>query len=161
VGAKAIVEGKLIAMNPAEPVMQHVYVHNQIFFSYAMDTPTNYADLQSIPSYAQANHDITGLHLIANMDVPELHHLATCLVNYKGRRVICQSIIPGILNNHELSSLSVYGTVEENKTLIHEEKFVEKATKVCNNLDLSESDIVCPGSEKVVKMPMSVDVKGI
>ncbi len=47
------------------------------------------------------------------MDIDGLHILATCLVNYKGHRVIAQSIIPGILNNNDLTSLAEYGSVDE------------------------------------------------
>ena len=66
-GAKAIIDGKLTSLNPNEPLRQHVYVYNQIFFSFAIDTPTDYQDLTSaenFPSFAQANHDITGLQLV-------------------------------------------------------------------------------------------------
>ena len=120
-GAKAIIEGKLTSLNPNEPVRQHVYVYNQIFFSYAVDTPMSNHDLTSsdqFPSYTQANHDIKGLQILKSIDIGELHHLATCLVDYKGQRMICQSIIPGILNNTDLSSLAEYGTVDEKKTIV-------------------------------------------
>ena len=63
-GAKAIIEGKLTSLNPNEPVKQHVYVYNHIFFSYAVDTPLSNRDLTStdqFPSYTQANHDLQGI----------------------------------------------------------------------------------------------------
>jgi len=123
-GAKAIIEGKLTSLNPNEPVKQHVYVYNHIFFSYAVDTPLSYKDLTSsdqFPSFTQANHDIKGLQMLQGIDVPELHHLATCLVDFKGSRMICQSIIPGILNNSDLSSLAEYGTVDDKKTIVASE----------------------------------------
>ena len=44
-GAQAIIEGKLQSLNPNEPVRQHVYVYNHIFFSYAIDTPLSNHDL--------------------------------------------------------------------------------------------------------------------
>ena len=91
-GAKAIIEGKILSLNPNEPVKQHVYVFNHIFFSYAVDTPLSYRDCTSteqFPSYTQANHDIKGLQMLKAIDVPDLHHLATCLVDFKGSRMIC------------------------------------------------------------------------
>ena len=63
-GAQAIIEGKLMSLNPNEPVRQHVYVYNHIFFSYAIDTPLSNHDLTAsdqFPSFTQANHDIKGL----------------------------------------------------------------------------------------------------
>ena len=55
-----------------------------------------------------------------------MHHLATCLVDLKGHRMICQSIIPGILNNSDLSSLAEYGTIDDKKTIVASEQFHEK-----------------------------------
>ena len=64
-GSTAIVEGKLTSLNPNEPMRQHVYVYNSIFFSFAVDTPLSYSDLttsDASPSFTQANHDLNGLH---------------------------------------------------------------------------------------------------
>jgi len=36
-GAMALIEGKIQPLNPNEPLRQHVYVYNQIFFSFAVD----------------------------------------------------------------------------------------------------------------------------
>lgn len=66
-GAQAIVEGKLTSLNPNEPLRQHVYVYNQIFFSFAIDTPLSYADATASdqsPSFTQANHDLASLNLM-------------------------------------------------------------------------------------------------
>lgn len=126
-GAQAIIEGKLTSLNPNEPMKQHVYVYNQIFFSYAIDLPTSYKDLtssDSFPSYTQANHDLAGLRqLQALTEIQDLFNLATCLVQYKGHRMICQSIIPGILNNTDLSKLAEYGTVDDKKNIVASEDF--------------------------------------
>ena len=92
-GAQAIIEGKLSSMNPNEPLKQQVYVYNSIFFSYAVDLPTSYVDLTSkdnFPSYTQANHDLAGLHQLQSIEgLENLHNLSTCLVHYKGHRIIC------------------------------------------------------------------------
>ena len=91
-GAKAIVDNKFVALNPNEPRKQQVFVYNQIFFSCSSDTPTNFKDLTSsdqFPSFSQANLDLLGLQQLQEIEMPELYHLATCLVDYKGNRVIC------------------------------------------------------------------------
>ena len=36
-GAKAIIDGLIVPMNPNEPARSHVYFHNNIFFSRAVD----------------------------------------------------------------------------------------------------------------------------
>lgn len=52
-----------------------------------------------------------------------LHYVATAVINFRGHRVIAQSIIPGILNNSELQSLAEYGTVDDQKTIHFQWKF--------------------------------------
>ena len=66
-GATAIIEGKIMPLNPNEPMKSHVYVYNQIFFSFAIDHPLSYHDsttLESNPSFTQSNHDLQGLKLL-------------------------------------------------------------------------------------------------
>lgn len=163
-GAEAIIEGKLMALNPNEPTRQHVYVFNSIFFSYAVDTPLSNADLSSSEnsqSYTQANNDFKGLLQMQALDFAELHHLATCLVDFKGSRLICQSIIPGILNNADLASLSEYGCLDEKSNVVATPQFHEKMLKVADGLHLSVSKVKDAASGKSLDVAGSVELKGI
>jgi protein TIF31 len=90
-----------------------------------------------------------------------LFHLATCLVNYSGHRVICQSIIPGILNNSDLSSLAEYGTVDEKKNIVATEAFHALMVKVADALNIKVNKVVDPSDGKVVEIAGSIEVKGI
>ena len=123
-----------------------------------------YRDLTStdqFPSFTQANHDIKGLQQLKSIEVPELHHLATCLVDYKGHRMICQSIIPGILNNSDLSSLAEYGTVDDKKTIVASEQFHEKMLRVADALNLKVNRVIDQTNGQSVEIAGSVEVKGI
>ena len=107
-------------LNPNEVKKAQVFVYNYIFFSFAIDAMDSFKDLsttESNPSWTQANHDMTGLKSLQILEVEGLNYLATTVVNYRGYRIIAQSIIPGILNNSELASLAEYGTVDEQKTI--------------------------------------------
>lgn len=163
-GAIAIVEGKLQALNPNEPRRTHVFVFNQIFFSFAIDCPTSYPDLTSKdnnPSHTQSNHDLKGLRLLQGMDIPGLHQLATCIVNYKGYRVLCQSIIPGILNNQELSNMAEYGTVDDKKAVAANPEFHKQILQVAQALQIKVNSVIDPTTGKEVEIAGSVEVKGI
>ena len=95
-------------------------MYNLIFFSFAVDSYDTFKDLTTAdqnPSWTQANHDLSGLRQLQTLEVDGLHYVATAIVNYRGHRIIAQSIIPGILNNSELSNLAEYGTVDEQKTI--------------------------------------------
>jgi protein TIF31 len=57
--------------------------------------------------------------------VDGLYFIATTIVQYRGRRMLAQSIIPGILNNTDMASLAEYGSVDEQKTINFSETFHE------------------------------------
>jgi protein TIF31 len=52
----------------------------------------------SVPTYQAVNGDLRGIQKIEKLDQEGLYTLATCIINYVGRKLICQSIIPGILS---------------------------------------------------------------
>lgn len=74
--------------------------------------------------------------------------------------MIAQSIIPGILNNNDLTSLAEYGSVDENKTIYAKEDFHLLMKKVCEQLNIKVNKVI-DGSDKEVEIAGSVEVKGI
>lgn len=79
--------------------------------------------MDSNPTYFATNHDMNGLKTMQMLDIDGIHILSTCHINYKGKRVIAQSIIPGILSNTEQSDLTEYGSVDEGNTIFKSEEF--------------------------------------
>ena len=75
--------------------------------------------------------------------------------------MICQSIIPGILNNSDLSSLSEYGTVDEKKNIVATEQFHSLMLKVASALKIKVNKVVDPTDGKIVEIAGSTEVKGI
>jgi protein TIF31 len=57
-----------------------------------------------------AGHDLRGLGLVNSLDIKEVHSLQTALVDYRGERIVCQSIIPGIFNG-DRASRHIYGSM--------------------------------------------------
>ena len=142
---------------------QHVFVYNQIFFSFAVDNMDDFKDVSSSdsnPTYTATNHDILGLKTLQALDIDGLHIIATCHVNYKGHRVIAQSIIPGILTNTDQSTLTEFGSVDDGKTIHTNSEFCELMKQVCNSIDAKESTIL-DGDGNPHTIPGSIDVKGI
>ena len=119
-GAVAIVEGHIAPVNALDPARQHVWIFNAIFFSTAVDSrdmyPAAYGDRTF---HKQAGADLHGVELHLNLHVPELHTLATALVDYRGHRLIAQSIIPGIFHT-DRASKHVYGSMDQGETVLHD-----------------------------------------
>lgn len=103
---------------------------------------------------------MTGLRSLQFLEIDKLYYLATTVVNYRGHRIIAQSIIPGILNNSELSSLAEYGTVDEQKTIQSNPEFHEMMKNVCSKLNIQVNKLI-DGNGEEVELAGCVEVKGI
>jgi len=125
-GVRAIFDGHISPMNPNEPARSHVYLHNNIFFSRAVDAglDTFKICLGDEAAKKSAGRDCQNMGVLHRLDVPGLHTLATVLVDYLGTRVVCQSVVPGILYG-ERSHTLVYGAVEATSSLRSETEMHE------------------------------------
>lgn len=112
------------------------------------------------PSWTQANHDINGLRAIQFLEIDGLHSLATTIINYRGHRIIAQSIIPGILNNSDLASLAEYGTVDDQKTIQSNEVFHEMMKIVCEKMNIHVNKLLDKSGNEV-EIAGCVEIKGI
>mmetsp|Transcript_8650 Transcript_8650/g.9915 ORF Transcript_8650/g.9915 Transcript_8650/m.9915 type:complete len:1345 (+) Transcript_8650:157-4191(+) len=115
---KAIYEGQIQPMNPNEPMRSHVYLHNFIFISRAVDAGVETFKMSSGDRAAKkaASRDAQCMAILHRMDVSGLYTLATVLVDYLGTRYVCQSVVPGILQGDKTHTL-VYGAVEASAQL--------------------------------------------
>ncbi|KAL5676009.1 hypothetical protein ACJX0J_012140, partial [Zea mays] len=93
-------------------------------------------------TYASANNDLKGTKAYQEADVSGLHNLAMAIVDYRGHKVVAQSIIPGILQGDKSDSL-LYGSVDNGKKISWNETFHSKEHVV---LDVECKGIVGIGS---------------
>eukprot|EP00941_MAST-03F_sp_MAST-3F-sp1_P006007 g6007.t1 len=178
-GAKMIIEGNVQAMNPMDEEMARVFVHNNIFFSYASDARGIYKDKGGDEAaHKAASCDLVGVKLLNKADIPGLSTLLTAVIDWLGVRLVAQAIIPGILQGEAASSL-VYGSVDNGNTMFWSKEMHEIAGKLAKQLHLSESFVKPSGTSensenenisgkeeyKVgpegVKMWGAIDMKGI
>ena len=147
-GASAIAAGHVPPINPTEATRQHVYVFNNMFFSFAVDSKDAYKVLGGDKAASKsARHDLRNVQLldyfqlshgvgVKAQEVPtdpaeaaaaaeaaatgqtiastgeRLCTLATALIDLPcaGRRLVAQSIIPGILQGDQLSKVIIKKT---------------------------------------------------
>ena len=155
-GAEAIMSGFVQPINPMDQPNSYVYVFNNIFFSLSVpgagrdsaadvssDNSTNVAKNEnSVDAIISLKHDLQGVLALNNADVPGLHTLATCVMDYMGKRIVAQSIIPGILQGEETTKL-VYGSVDQGRTIASNPHMHELMKKACSRLLIGER-IVTP-----------------
>ncbi|KAF9597346.1 hypothetical protein IFM89_017249 [Coptis chinensis] len=222
-GAVGVINRCIPPINPTDPECFHMYVHNNIFFSFAIDadlgqltrnhtSPSESKNTNSLSNssekassnlshgssdvinveksdgsstnevtnstdvapdvhtdsqladneqatYASANNDLKGTKAYQEADVHGLYNLAMAIIDYRGHRVVAQSIIPGILQGDKSESL-LYGSVDNGKKICWNEAFHSKVLEAAKHLHLKEHAVL-DGSGNVVKLAAPVECKGI
>ncbi|GLU00239.1 hypothetical protein SLE2022_176190 [Rubroshorea leprosula] len=223
-GAVGVINRCVPPINPTDPECFHMYVHNNIFFSFAVDADLeqvsrkqasdsnsniqsrnatlslsdklsndiphgdgavsngenfcglNVVDgdslIESSPgssetplaeneqaTYASANNDLKGTKAYQEADVPGLYNLAMAIIDYRGHRVVAQTVLPGILQGDKSDSL-LYGSVDNGKKICWNEDFHSKVLEAAKRLHLKEHTVV-DGSGNVFKLAAPVECKGI
>lgn len=224
-GAIGVINRCIPPINPTDPECFHMYVHNNIFFSFAVD-----ADLDQLPrkhiqntnlksnvmairqdvngktlekssdgaadicnnievnalkrevkngdaddvtdvsaeiqladseqaTYASANNDLKGTKAYQEADVPGLYNLAMAIIDYRGHRVVAQSVLPGILQGDKSDSL-LYGSVDNGKKICWNEDFHRKVLEAAKCLHLKEHTVL-DESGNSFKLAGPVECKGI
>lgn len=117
-GATAVVEGHIAALNPMDPITSQVFVYNNIFFSRALDSKDTFRICKGdVAARKAAGQDVKCQQLLSSQDIPGLSTVMTCVVDYKGDRIIAQTIIPGVLMSGVGAARLMYGAIEFGKRL--------------------------------------------
>jgi tetratricopeptide (TPR) repeat protein len=109
--------------------------------------------LADAASVVPSNHDLHGVRALNRVDITGLHTLLTVVVDVAGRRVVAQSIIPGILQGEHASTL-VYGSTDNGATVASEPKMHALMREAADQLGIAER-IVDPS--RVLPSPMGVE----
>ncbi|CAM9717363.1 unnamed protein product, partial [Ectocarpus sp. 8 AP-2014] len=145
-GAVAISDGFIPPANPTEAEHSHVFVFNNIFFSYAADSPDAYkavsGDSAARKSASQDLASVVALNLLGEAFHPQLSikTLATAVVDFGGRRLIAQSLVPGILNGDQTNKV-VYGAMEHGQPLRGNDKVASLLKDVGQRLMIAQREI--------------------
>ncbi|KAK3828540.1 MAG: clustered mitochondria-domain-containing protein [Benniella sp.] len=159
-GAMDVVNGNVVPLNPLEADESHMYVYNNIFFSKGFDGRNTFEKLGGDDAaHVATGKDLEGVRVLNGVDVEGLNTLGTVVVDYKGVRVVAQSIVPGIFRQQEESSI-VYGSVDNGPQVKWDEKFHEILGQAAKALHMAEH-AVDNGEGKVVNLWTSFDTKGL
>lgn len=160
-GALAIINKTVPPINPMDPEKAHMYIYNNIFFSYATDGRDIYKDYGGDKAaYMSINNDVKGIRSFNRVDVKGLYTLATAIVDFRGHRLCAQSIIPGILQREQTSTV-VYGSIDNGKKISSDPQFHELLCQVGKQLHMKEHTVVSETDNQPVKLCAPVEAKGI
>ncbi|ODV62980.1 translation initiation factor 3 subunit CLU1 ASCRUDRAFT_27431, partial [Ascoidea rubescens DSM 1968] len=172
-GAIEILNGNISPMNPNEDPSQHIFLRNNIFYSLATDSSDLYVNKGgNEASRYCAIKDLDSVRVLNKLDDPKVSHLCTAIIDFCGRRVVCQTPVPGVFNNDTLLSPEektafskiVYGSSDEGITVSSNEKFEELFTPIAEAFHLRKHSVyVNDGADKVKPVPIvtSFETKGM
>ncbi|KAK8866181.1 hypothetical protein IAR55_001332 [Kwoniella newhampshirensis] len=98
---QSVARGDIPPINPAEDSRAHMYLQSNIFITQGdSDALDAYSHLGG-DAAMRISHgkDVAGVRLLNKLDVDGLYMLGHTIVDWQGRRWICQSILPGIFSN--------------------------------------------------------------
>uniref|UniRef100_A0AC35TFP8 Clu domain-containing protein n=1 Tax=Rhabditophanes sp. KR3021 TaxID=114890 RepID=A0AC35TFP8_9BILA len=163
-GAMAVIDGNLPSLNAADEFKAQMFLWNNIFFSLAYDVKDHYKALGgNKAAHVITNNDLKGAKYYHELDKQKLYHLGLCIVDYKGFRVVCQSVVPGILDRDQDAAV-VYGTIDFGKKINSDAEYCKILEETASSgINLPHKIIVQEedGTEVEKQFYTSVETKGL
>ena len=122
--AMDIVHGNLAPLNPNEEPRKHIYLRNNIFYSFGANAVGSHDHTGGDEAARYCfGKDLNSIKILNRCDGGGAHTLLSCVVDYLGERVVCQAPVPGIFNE-QLDSEGqpvekvAYGYAQEKDTIV-------------------------------------------
>lgn len=161
-GAVMVARGEVAPLNPTESTDAQIYVFNNIFYSFGADgVGTFTSEGGDEAARVAVGKDVSGVKAVNQLDISGLSTPGTMIVDYLGKRLVAQSIVPGIFKPREPEEHQVdYGGVEGREVVAHNEIFVPVFSKVSKALKVKKHPVWDKGGTKHV-LEGSVETKGL
>jgi len=148
-GACDIVLGTVVPLNPQEPPHKHMFIHNYIFFSYALDTRdgsqppsvlvTDDEEDTDQATYVSASNDLMAIRCVNGVDAPGVSTILTAIIDFRGHRLNAQSLVPGVFQKDKTKF--VYGSLDKGKTVVSDPQFHQKMKPIAEHLRFKEHSV--------------------
>lgn len=161
-GAILVARGEIPPLNPTECKDAQIFVYNNVFFSFGADgVGTFTSEGGDEAARVATGKDVAGVRLVNQIDVDGLFTTATVVVDYLGKRIVGQSIVPGIFKPREPGENQIdYGAVEGKEVVAADERFVSTFATLSKNLKV-KPHAVWDKDGKRVDLEASVETKGL
>ena len=106
--------------------------------SATTETPYNHKvskEEELLPSSTSVSADILNLERLSVLKPKGLRLLQTLLISYRGWKMLVQTIIPGLLTS-ELNSITLYGALDDSKSIQADENFRKLLLPLCKQLHI-------------------------
>ncbi|KAF2680313.1 hypothetical protein K458DRAFT_392965 [Lentithecium fluviatile CBS 122367] len=125
-GAMLVARGEIAPLNPTEAKDAQIFVYNNIFYSFGADGVGTFGTEGGDEAARVAvGKDVFGVRAVNNLDIPNLFTSGTVVVDYLGKRIVGQSIVPGIFKQRGEGEHQIdYGAVEGKEIVADDKSFV-------------------------------------
>ena len=135
--AIAVLDGHFTPLNAMDPPGSHVFIYNNIFFSHAIDSKESFKLCEGDEACRKyAGLDLKNQRIIQSIGVEGLHTGISAIVDFRGSRIMAQTVIPGILSQTERTSRLMYGCLEHGKKISCKQSALKVLTEVAEKLNL-------------------------
>ena len=161
-GAVMVARGEVAPLNPTEVKDAQIFVYNNIFFSFGADgVGTFTTEGGDEAARVAVGKDVVGVRMVNQLDISGLFTSGTVIMDYLGKRIVAQSIVPGIFKQREPGENQIdYGGVEGRDIVAEDEKFVSAFQKMSKELKVKKHDVWDKEGKKHT-LEASVETKGL
>ena len=161
-GAALVARGEVQPLNPTEAKDAQIFVYNNVFYSFGADGVGTFAsDGGDEAARVATGKDVQGVKAVNQLDINGIFTAGTVVVDYLGKRIVGQSIVPGIFKQRDPGEHQIdYGGVEGKDIIATHDGFVQpfselsKATRV-------KRHAVWDKENKKHELEASVETKGL
>lgn len=161
-GAMMIARGEVTPLNPTETKDAQIFVYSNVFYSFGADgVGTFTSEGGDEAARVAVGKDVNGVRAVNQLDIAGLASPGTIIVDYLGKRLVAQSLVPGIFKQREPDEHHVdYGGVEGRDTVAENDLFVPTFSQVSKALKVKKHPVWDKEGRKHV-LEGSVETKGL
>lgn len=161
-GAVLVARGEVAPLNPTEAKDARIFVYNNVFYSFGADgVGTFAADGGDDAARVATGKDVMGVKAVNQLDIQGLFTPGTVVVDYLGKRLVGQSIVPGIFKQREPGEHQIdYGGVEGKDVIAEHEGFKKPFAELSKSLRVKQHP-VWDAEGKRHDLEGSVETKGL
>ncbi|KAL4946176.1 hypothetical protein BDV06DRAFT_183354 [Aspergillus oleicola] len=161
-GAVLVARGEVAPLNPTEAQDAQIFVYNNIFYSFGADGVGTFASEGGDEAARVAvGKDVLGIKAVNQLDVNGLFTPGTIVVDYMGKRIVGQSIVPGIFKQREPGEHQIdYGGVEGKDVVATHPDFVSVFEKLSKALRIKKHAVWDKENQRH-DLEGSVETKGL
>lgn len=161
-GAVMVARGEVQPLNPTEGRDAQIFVYNNVFYSFGADgVGTFTSEGGDEAARVATGKDVAGVKAVNQLDVEGIYTPGTVVVDYLGKRIVGQSIVPGIFKQREPGENQIdYGAVDGKDVVAADERFAAPFAKLSQAMKVKKH-AVWDKDHKRFDLEASVETKGL